>query len=401
MNSGFEVIASGTATTPDGFSAGAVQSGIKSQGELDLAILYSKVPCVAAGVFTSNTMKAAPVILSHNNLQDRKAQAVVINSGCANAYTDDRGMADATAMAALVANKLLLSAADVLVASTGVIGVPLPMDNIREGISRITLSQQGGHALAKAIMTTDTHPKEIALPVKFGEDNYIVAGVAKGAGMIHPDFATMLCFLTTDAVVVPDFLQTALQKAVDKSFNMVTVDGDTSPNDMVILLANGLADNHAINSDNGQCFQDALDEICLYLAKCLARDGEGATKMIEVSVESSLTESEARLAARTIASSPLVKAAMHGNDPNWGRIVAAAGRSKAQMSEQRLDLCLNGFDIIRQGRLIAFDEEQLRLSLDSKEVSIKLCLNLGNGKATAWGCDLSEEYVTINSTYTT
>lgn len=402
MDSGFKDIASGTATSPQGFLAGAVPSGIKkSQKELDLAILYSEKPCVAAGVFTTNAIKAAPTILSQKHLQDRSAQAVVVNSGCANACTGDSGMADAVEVARSVAEKLGLSPGDVLVASTGVIGVPLPMERAQAGIRKIALTREGGHELARAMMTTDTFAKEIAVFVEGKPKGFTIGGVAKGAGMIHPNMATLLCFLTTDAAVDADFLQLALQKAADTSFNMITIDGDTSPSDMVVFLANGLARTEIINDRNGEVFQKALDGVCLYLAKCIARDGEGATKLIEVAIEGALTEAEARLAARIIASSSLVKAAIHGNDPNWGRIVAALGRSGTKVNETKLDLYLNNVCVMRQGNPMPFDKQGVSSSLASKEVSLRLHLNLGRGKATAWGCDLSEEYVTINSAYTT
>ena len=401
MNSEFEYVVSGTITSSQGFLAGAVQSGIKVPRALDLAIVYSEVPCVAVGVFTTNAIKAAPVVLSQKRLQDKSARAVVVNSGCANACTGTAGMADAEEMTGLVAEKLALSSEDVIVASTGVIGVSLPMERVRDGIGNITFIADGGHELARAIMTTDTFTKETAIFVKTETGGFTIGGVAKGAGMIHPNMATMLCFLTTDASVDADFLEQALQKAVDASFNMITVDGDTSPSDMVVLIANGLAGNRAINKDNGGAFQMALDEVCLYLAKCIARDGEGATKLIEVTVECALDQSEARLAARTIAGSSLVKAAIYGSDPNWGRIVAAIGRSGAQVDETRLDLYLNNVCVVRQGHPESVDVDKLAASLDNKEVFIRLNLNLGGNGATAWGCDLSEEYVTINSAYTT
>jgi glutamate N-acetyltransferase/amino-acid N-acetyltransferase len=400
MMTGFKAIASGTVTSPQGFLAGAVKAGIKSQEELDLAVLCSEKPCVAAGVFTTTAIKATPVILSQKHLKNNSAQAVVVNSGCANACTGDAGMADAVDMARSVAEKLGLSTEDVLVASTGVIGVPLPMERIRDGIRKVVLTKEGGHELARAIMTTDTFPKEIAMSVDSKPGEFTIGGVAKGAGMIHPNMATMLCFLTTDAAVDARFLQAALQKAVDVSFNMITIDGDTSPSDTVVILANGLAGTETINGRNGELFQKALDEVCLYLAKCVARDGEGATKLIEVTVESALNEEQARLAARTIAGSPLFKAAVHGNDPNWGRIVAALGRSGAKVNEMKLDVYLNDVCVMKQGSPVPFDRQELGTSLAGKEVSVRLYLNLGGGKAVAWGCDLSEEYVTINSAYT-
>ena len=397
----FKTIASGTVTSAQGFLAGAISSGIKPPAELDLGILYSREPCVAAGVFTTNAVRAAPVVLSQRHLQDRNAQAVVVNSGCANACTADAGMADAEGMAGVAAEKLGLAPQDVLVASTGVIGIALPMDRVRVGIREISITEGGGHELARAMMTTDTFAKEIAVFVEAKPNGFTIGGVAKGSGMIHPNMATMLSFLATDAAVDANFLQSALQRAVDSSFNMVTIDGDTSPSDMVMLLANGLARNETINDSNGGVFQMALHEICLHLAKCIARDGEGATKLLEVAVEGALTEAEARLAARTVAGSSLVKAAMHGNDPNWGRIVAALGRSGAGVTETKLDVYLNDVCVMKQGRPVPFDKQEVGTKLAGKEVLLRLNLNLGSGGATAWGCDLSEEYATINSAYTT
>ena len=400
MGTKFKAITSGTVTSPQGFLAGAVKASIKSQEKLDLAILCFEKPCVAAGVFTTNAIKAAPVILSQKHLKNRSAQAIVVNSGYANACTGDSGMADAVEMARSVAEKLGLSVEDVLVASTGVIGVPLPMDRVRAGIRKVALTKEGGHELASAMMTTDTFPKEMAIFVESKLGEFTIGGVAKGAGMIHPDMATLLCFLTTDAAVEARFLQSALQKAVDVSFNMITIDGDTSPSDTVVILANGLAGTETINSRSGELFQKALDEVCLYLAKWVARDGEGATKLIEVAVEGAVNEAQARLAARTIASSLLFKAAIHGNDPNWGRIVAALGRSGAKVNERKLDVYLNDVCVMKQGSPVPFDRQEVSTGLASKEVSVRLYLNLGQGKAVAWGCDLSEEYVTINSAYT-
>ena len=401
MDSRLKTIESGTVTSVQGFMAGAVSAGIKKQGVLDLAILCSKTSCTAAAVFTTNAIKSAPVLLNQQHLQNRKAQAVVVNSGCANACTDDKGMADAKEMARSVAKKLGISSQDVLVASTGVIGIPLPMNKINKGIEKVVLSGDSGHELARAMMTTDTFAKEIAIHVQAEPKGFTIGGVAKGAGMIHPNMATMLCFLTTDAVVDVEFLQIALKKAADDSFNMITVDGDTSPSDTLAILANGLAGNPILDSNNGELFEKALGEVCLYLAKSIARDGEGATKLIEVVVEGALNKAEARLAARTIASSPLVKAAIHGNDPNWGRVVSALGRSGAEVVETKLDAYLNQICVMKQGHPMPFDKQQASASLDNKEVLLRVNLNLGQDRAIAWGCDLSAEYVNINSVYTT
>jgi glutamate N-acetyltransferase/amino-acid N-acetyltransferase len=396
------VISSGNITSVPGFSAGAVHAGIKSKDELDLAILYSKVTCKAVGVFTTNQIKSAPVVLSQRHISKARAQAIVVNSGCANACTGQQGLTDALGMADLAAAKLGISPEQVLVASTGVIGVPLPMDKIRAAIPKIRPTEKGGHDLCQAIMTTDTRSKEIAVRVDSKEGKFTVGGVAKGAGMIHPSMATMLCFITTDAVVSVDFMRAALHTAVDSSFNMISIDGDTSPSDCVFLLANGLASNELVDFDNGEAFQQALNATCTHLAKSVARDGEGATKLIEVTVERAEDEVWARQAARTIASSPLVKAAIHGNDPNWGRIVAALGRSGAKVREERLDVYLNDVCVMKQGCPTPFSKAEMISSMSNCDnVLIKLRLNLGDGRATAWGCDLSEECVRINSAYST
>jgi len=398
-----KVIPGGTVTSARGFLAGATRAGLKTKGGLDLGILYSEVPCVAAGLFTSNRIKAAPVILCQERIANGKGQAIVVNAGCANACIGEQGLEDAAEMASLGAKKLGISAQDVLVASTGVIGMRLPMELIGSGIEKVALSKEGGHELAQAITTTDTFAKERAVALDLGGAEVIIGGIAKGAGMIHPDLATLLCFLASDAVIDAHFLQQALREAADLSFNMLTIDGETSPSDTLLILANGLAGDREIKegSAEAKAFQAALDEVCIYLAKCIARDGEGATKLIEVAVEGALSAAEARVAARTIASSPLVKAAVHGNDPNWGRIIAALGRSGAEIDGSKIDLFLNSICLMKGGSPQPFDEDEVREAMKDGEVPIKVCLNLGSFAATAWGCDLSEEYVTINSEYTT
>ncbi len=402
-----KTITGGTVTTPRGFLAGATCAGIKkrSMGTLDLGILYSEAPCTAAGVFTRNRVKAAPVILCRRNLESGSARAIVVNSGCANACTGEQGTADARETGAITASKLGLPPGEVLVSSTGIIGFTLPMERVREGIARITLSAEGGHDLAKAIITTDRFPKETAFQATLGPDKAeaAIGGIAKGSGMVHPDMATMLCFLTTDAAVEPGFLREALRKAVDVSFNMVTIDCDTSPNDMVIILANGLSGTGFIESGNpgAEDFEKALQETCVHLAKIIAGDGEGATRLIEVAVEGALTLADARKGARAVAGSSLVKAAVHGSDPNWGRIIAALGRSGAEMKESATDLYLDSLCLVKGGSPQSFDHERARALLKGNEVPIRLYLNLGDASATAWGCDLSPEYVTINSEYTT
>jgi glutamate N-acetyltransferase/amino-acid N-acetyltransferase len=401
MEAKIEFIPEGTVTSPEGFQAGAACAGIKEEAKLDLGILFSEAPCVATALFTTNKVKAAPVVLCQERLQGGRAVAVVVNSGCANAFTGEQGLRDAVEMAGLAAERIGVSPEDVLVASTGVIGQELPMTLIKAGIGQIVLSTEGGHSLVKAMMTTDTVPKEVAARV--GDSGFIIGGVVKGSGMIHPELATMLCFLTTDAAVELDFLKLALRRAVDISFNMVSIDGDTSTNDTVSIMANGLAGNKPISQDSRQAsgFQQALDQVCIYLAKSMARDGEGAGKLIEVTVSGAPSVAEARLAARTIVSSSLVKTAVYGNDPNWGRVVAAVGRSGVEVVESKIDLYIGGMCVVKQGTPLPFDKRSVVEILKKSEVSIGLNLNLGKASAIAWGCDLTPDYVIINSEYTT
>jgi glutamate N-acetyltransferase/amino-acid N-acetyltransferase len=398
MEAKIELIPEGSVTSPGGFFAGATSAGInrRAKDKPDLGILFSEAPCVAAALFTTNRLKSAPVVLSQQRLKQGKAGAVVVNSGCSNAFTGEEGLANAAEMSKLAAEGVGISPDDVLVASTGVIGLPLPIKRIRSGIDKISLSRDGGHELAKAMMTTDTFAKETAVRVGVGDSGFTIGGVAKGSGMIHPDLATLLCFLTTDAAVDKDFVQKALKKAVDTSFNMVSIDGDTSPSDMVLIMANGMA-----GSVPADAFQQGLEQVCIYLAKSIASDGEGATRLIEVTVGGAPSKLEARKAARTVVSSPLVKAAIHGADPNWGRIMAAVGRSGVEVVESKTDLYIGDIPVVKAGVPLSFNRRGVVQRLKGKEVSLDLNLNLGSAKATAWGCDLSEEYVTINSQYMT
>jgi glutamate N-acetyltransferase / amino-acid N-acetyltransferase len=406
MNAHYELIADGNVTSAKGFSAGATYAGIKhkSKDALDLAILLSEVSCNAAAVFTTNKIQAAPVILDREKLEKSgSARAVIINSGCANACTGTEGLINAKTTATWVAKQFGIKSAEVMVASTGVIGVQLPMDKIQSGIPQIKLSVAGGKDLTHAIMTTDTKPKAIAYKVSLGDISFTIGGVAKGAGMIHPNMATMLCFITTDAAVGTPFLKASLKKAVSASFNMVSVDGDTSTNDTALVMASGLAGNKTITSSNelAGAFQEAILKVCVFLAKCIARDGEGATRMIEIQVNGAKTLRDARLAARTISNSPLVKTAVHGCDPNWGRIIAAAGRSGCALIPEKSDVYIDKTCLFKSGMPLPFDKKAVARLLDKSEVNIRVDLNLGEGQATAWGCDLSEEYVVVNAEYTT
>jgi len=403
MKTVIEFIPSGGITTPRGFSAGAASAGIKNSGSerLDLAILLSETVCNTAAVFTRNRVKAASVVLSQERLREGKATAVIVNSGCANACTGEPGLKHASEMTEMAARHVGLSPSDVLVASTGVIGICLPMDRIRKAVPGITFSVNGGHDFALAIMTTDTVPKEAAVTV--GSAGFTIGGAVKGSGMIHPDMATLLCFLTTDAVVETAFLNKALKEAIDISLNMVSVDGGTSTNDMALIMANGQMGGETISEGSSLAgvFSEALNRLCIYLAREVARDGEGATKLIEVTVKGAAGLADARLVARTIVCSPLVKTAVHGSDPNWGRVLTAAGYSGVELAADKLELEIGGIRLVKNGCPVSFNHTDVVGKLDGNEVSIVLNLNLGNAEAIAWGCDMSEEYVTINSEYTT
>jgi glutamate N-acetyltransferase/amino-acid N-acetyltransferase len=380
MKNSVDFIPGGGVTSPRGFLAGAVSAGIKylSPRRLDLGILYSDSSCNVAAVFTTNRVKAAPVMLSLERLEKKTATAVVMNSGHANACTGEKGMADARQMAEMAANHVGIPSGEMLVSSTGVIGTYLPMESIGKGIERIVLSGSGGHDLAQAIMTTDTVPKEVA--VKAGD--FVIGGMAKGSGMIHPNLATMLCFLTTDAAVSADFLDEVLRETVDDTFNMLSVDGDNSTNDTVLIMANGRVGGKPLAGDSLQAdlFRQALSE---------------------VKVSGAVNRNEARQAARTIITSSLVKAAVHGSDPNWGRVVAAVGRSGIEFDNNTLEMGIAGTCLYKEGTPENFDKEKVARHMNDSEVVITVDLHLGEGEATAWGCDLSEEYVTINSDYTT
>lgn len=402
MKTIIDFIENGTITSVKGFKAGAVNAGIKKKGpKPDLGIVYSETPCTAAGVFTRNRIKAAPVVVCQKRLPSDDIHSIIVNSGSANAVTGRQGMQDALEMTVLTANKLGIKPSSTLVASTGVIGRKLPMDIINEGIDGIELTENGGYDFAKAIMTTDTVSKEVAVSVNSG--TFTIGGVAKGSGMIHPDMGTMLCFLTTDAIIDKDFLTDALRKAADVSFNMISVDTDTSTNDTMIIMANGLANNDRIayKSELAEAFQQAIDEVCMYLAKAVAADGEGAGKLIEVNVTGALDMESARNCAKTIVASPLVKTAVHGCDPNWGRIIAAAGRSGAEIVELKTDLSICDIQLLEQGIALNNNYNEVSKAMESEVVIIDLNLNLGRASATAWGCDLTAEYISINADYTT
>jgi len=401
MDALFTVIPDGSITSTPGFAAGAVAAGIKkAAGALDLGMIVADKPGAAAAVFTRNHFQAAPVTVSREHIAAGKIQAAIVNAGCANAGTGVPGYDNALAMTGLAATKLGRDRNNVLVASTGVIGIQLPKDKISSGINRIRLTRDGGHDFAQAIMTTDTVAKEIAVTsARYG---FTVGGCAKGSGMIHPDMATMLGFITTDASIGAENLQKALKRAVDRSFNVISVDGDTSTNDCVFLLSSRKSSQKIEPGTAAfRAFAQALEYVCIHLAKAIARDGEGATKLIELRVSGASTAADARKVVRTVLSSPLVKTAVHGADPNWGRIVAAAGHSGARFELDRVTLHLGEIEIFRGGLPRPFDKELVSAQLRRSDVNIRLDLGLGRLSVTGWGCDMSAEYVKINAEYTT
>ncbi len=405
MSRKVQFIPGGTVTTPAGFQAGATFAGIKTyaQDKLDMGLLYSTSPCTCAAVFTTNRIQSPSVVLSRERVRRGAVRAAVVNSGIANVLVGEHGHKDALEMGDLAAKSLGLPSEEVAVLSTGIIGVEQPMALIRAAVPKIELAESGGNAFARAIMTTDTHPKEAAVAYEHGGRTVTIGGVVKGSGMIHPNMATMLAFLGTDAPVEAAFLQKAVKESADRSFNMITIDGDSSTNDTVLLLANGAAGGAVIEegSEEAALFQEALTQLCVYLAKEVVRDGEGASKLFEVTIQGALSDEEARMAARTVASSSLVKTAVYGSDPNWGRIIAALGRSGAAVEEDKLALYVSDVCIMEDGLPVPFFKDSVVLLMKSPEVSFRIHLNMGHGAATAWGCDLSEGYVTINSAYTT
>ncbi|MBC7266905.1 MAG: bifunctional glutamate N-acetyltransferase/amino-acid acetyltransferase ArgJ [Coriobacteriia bacterium] len=393
----------GGVLAPRGFLGAATSAGIKRSGKRDLALIVAEERCPAAAVFTRNAMAAAPVVVSREHVADGYARAVVVNAGNANACTGERGVADARAMAAAVAEALGCDAADVLVASTGVIGVPLPMDLVLGGIAEAAdgLDVVTGDAVAEAIMTTDTFPKQLAVRLDVDGRSYTVGGVAKGSGMIRPDMATMLAFLTTDAPLDASACDAALRAAVARTFNRVTVDSDTSTNDMCVLMASGTAGGAPIAPADPRFerIAAAVEHVCGELAKMIARDGEGATKLVTVTVTGARDEADAERAAFAIAESPLVKTAIFGGDANWGRVAMAIGKSGAALDPARVRIVFAGVLTCENGTAVAFSEEEAARALAEPQVEIVADLGVGSATATVWTCDLTYEYVRINGEY--
>jgi glutamate N-acetyltransferase/amino-acid N-acetyltransferase len=393
---------------PSGFRAGAAAAGIRGDGDderLDIALIVSDRPCVAAGVFTRNLVKAAPVVISQLTLRrNAPVRVVVVNSGNANACTGPQGFRDALRMATIAADSCDADPPEVLVCSTGVIGRPMPMDRVADGVrsAAARLDDRGGDRAAQAIMTTDTVTKTAVASVRIGDTVCMVGGMAKGAGMIHPDMATLLGFLTTDAAVERDALQSVLTEVCSRTFNCLSVDGDTSTNDTLLFLANGAAGGTPVTlgSVGVAALSEAVEDVCISLVEQLAADAEGATKSICVAVRGAADNAQARAGARTVALSSLVKSAVHGADPNWGRIVAALGRSGASFALDRCRVAIGGVEVFA-GQPTPVDLDAVRAAFGRSRIDIEIDLGTGEGNGRAWGCDLSPEYVHINADYTT
>jgi glutamate N-acetyltransferase/amino-acid N-acetyltransferase len=401
-----EWIGDGVVTSPAGFVAGATYAGIKTYGpepRLDVGLLASERPGTVAGIFTQSRVCGAPVVLCRERVARGAGRAVIVNSGCSNVATGAQGLADARRMAELAAAQLDVPADEVLVASTGVIGRPLPMNKIEGAVPNIALAATNGGLFAKAIMTTDTVPKSRAVRFTSGGRAYTIGGAVKGSGMVHPDMATVLCFLTTDAPVAAGFLQAALKRAGDDSLNMVDVDMDTSTSDTMLLFANGAAGGALIDATHAvaPAFETALRALTIALARDLARDAEGARTLIEVVVSGAANVEDARIAARTIVSSPLVKTMVTGRDANLGRVLMALGRSGARVETERTSVWIGDVCAFERGVAASLDYAAISRAMDRSEVQIRADLGLGTASATAWGCDLTAEYVRINGDYTT
>ena len=397
----------GGVTTPRGFRAGTASADVRGDGSQrpDVALVISDRPAAAAGVFTRNLVRAAPVVISQLHLKRGVARAVVVNSGNANACTGARGLGDALRMAQAASDAVECAPGEVLVASTGVIGRSMPMARVLPAIATAAgaATERGGTAAAEAIMTTDTRSKEAGATFEADGIVHRIGGMAKGSGMIHPDMATLLAFVTTDAQVAPELLRPLLQEAVRDSFNLISVDGDTSTNDCCLLLANGAAEGPLLEpgSTAADLFASALGRVLQDLAEQVVADGEGATRTFSVRVTGALDQAQARAAARTVTSSPLVKTAIHGGDPNWGRILAAVGRSGAELALDRCRLSIQGEEMFALGQVLEASLQRLVPKLSQPRIAIEINLGVGDAEATAIGCDLSSDYVRINADYST
>ena len=399
----------GGVTAAQGFVAGGIHCGVrKNKSKPDLAMIYSEKPCTAAAVYTRNLVKGAPILVTQKNLADGTAKAVICNSGNANTCNAD-GVEKAEAMCQLAAKALGIAPQDVVVASTGVIGQVLPLEPIQEGIPELvkTLSPEGSLAAATAIMTTDTIPKEAAAQVEIGGKTVTLGGISKGSGMIHPNMATMLCFVTTDCAITPEMLDKAIHQVTEKTFNMISIDGDTSTNDTFAILANGAAGNETIAAPGPDydAFVEALEAVCRQLSKLMAGDGEGATKLLVCQVEGAADPETAKVVAKSVICSTLFKAAMFGADANWGRVLCAIGYSGAAVDVNKIDVSFRSakgqVDVCQNGAGIPFSEEKASEVLGEKEIDILVHLHMGQEQAEAYGCDLTYDYVKINGDYRT
>jgi glutamate N-acetyltransferase/amino-acid N-acetyltransferase len=392
----------GGITAPKGFLAAGIHCGIKKV-KRDLALIISTSPATAAGVFTLNKVQAAPVLICKEHLsKSNYFKAIVVNSGNANACTGKHGYEDAVIMARETAKELNIMPEEVFVSSTGVIGELLPMEKIVNGIKKAVkhLGEGEYENAAKAIMTTDTFIKSTSSTFIINGKDVSIGGISKGSGMIHPNMATMLAFVTTDAAIEPEVFQTMLKNVADKTFNKIIVDGDTSTNDMVIALANGQSEiKIEMQTETYSIFEEQLYKILKKLAVDIVKDGEGATKLVEINVEGALNDSDADKASRTVALSPLVKTAIHGEDANWGRIIAAVGYSGIDFDPDKFEIFINGSQILKQNYEVALSIQEANQTLKPNEINLLLKLNIGNGKATCWTCDFSAEYIKINGSY--
>ncbi|MBP2001761.1 glutamate N-acetyltransferase/amino-acid N-acetyltransferase [Paenibacillus shirakamiensis] len=404
----FRVIEGASVTAPKGFRAGGLHCGLKKTSRNDLGAIVCEVPAVAAAVYTTNVFQAAPLKVTRESLaKGNTLRAVIVNSGNANACTGKQGEEDAYTMRAEAAHVLGVQVDEVAVASTGVIGELLKMDKVTAGIAALPASLaaggSGSEQFSQAILTTDLVKKEVCVSLMIDDQEVKIAGSAKGSGMIHPNMATMLGFVTTDAKIHPDALQSLLRETTDVTFNMITVDGDTSTNDMLLVMASGLAENRELGPQHPdwESFAAALRHVCEILAQAIARDGEGATRLVEVEVTGAISDLSARTIAKTIVGSSLVKSAVFGADANWGRIIAAVGRAGEPVNPETVDIKLGTIPVLMGSRPIAFDEEEALAYLKGDTVVISVDLQNGKGSATAWGCDLTYDYVRINAAYRT
>ena len=404
MGNEIKHIKNGNICSPKGFKSGSVFAGIKSPGQdkRDIGIIFSETECVSAGTFTQNSVVSPSVTWTKQALKDNKLRAVIVNSGCANCAVGQQGFIDAKETAEITSKSLSIDINSVAVASTGIIGVELPMALMRKYIPQIELSKKDGSGFARSILTTDKRTKEIGVSFEIDHCEVTIAGVAKGSGMIHPNMATMLSFITSDISIDENILKEALTLSVNNSFNQISVDGDQSTNDTVLIMTNGNAKNNKITKlDDATKFLKALDEVCIFLAKEIAKDGEGNTRLIEATIKGAKTLQDARKATKYIVSSNLVKTAVYGRDPNWGRIIMAVGASQIQLDESKIEIFVNDIQIVAEGIATPYNHQSVVIAMNQPIIKLTVNLNIGKESAKAWGSELTEEYVVFNSAYTT